>query len=226
MDNTTTTIRKSNTAILDGYKDDLTRHHIKRNHPHKDIKDDEDNQKTSKNPPSLHPGQSMGIYGENKTFEDKLNNFIYKIKHKPEIVYEENEKPLGITESDKYIIIEYNKPDKSKIVKYKTKKVYSEKDKTTILLKIAILDSGKTKVTSIWYPKDSKRGQDIIKNSKFGITESVDYLDEVMGLLSLLKIPAIRTKRLVGDTVRKIRNFAAKTSKNVKTRWHNLKNAK
>lgn len=110
-----------------------------------------------------------------ETNKDKYINSLLKIRESlipPEIIYEKSEirEPIGITVTDNYVIEEYPKPKSSSVSSYRTKKVYSRKYKTDILLKVAILKNGKTRVTSIWFPKDSKRAKELMK--MYNITES------------------------------------------------------
>lgn len=103
------------------------------------------------------------------SFEEKVENIISKYASKPQVIYEKEEEPIGITLDDNYVILEYPKPDEKDIVSYRTKKVYSKKHKITVLLKIAILKNGKTKVTSVWYPRESKRAKELMK--QYGVVE-------------------------------------------------------
>jgi len=142
-----TALRRHNTAVLDSYK---------------------------------FGGLERKITRKNRiseSFADQLRAFKFRCQHSPEMIYESEIQPIGHTITDNYFILEYPKPKKSNISKYRTKKVYSESDNVYILLKFAVLNNNKTQLTSIWYPIESNKAQELIKQYKFKMTtESVKSL--------------------------------------------------
>lgn len=82
-------------------------------------------------------------------------------------------KPIGVTTTDNYVIVEFKNPPEKDIKKWRTKEIYSKKHKARILLKVAILKNGDTKVTSIWYPKDIPRAKEILRLYKENRLEDI-----------------------------------------------------
>jgi len=163
------------------------------------------------------------------TLEYKIENFINKYQ-KPEIVYEakskKKRKPIGVTVTDNYVIVEFKNPPEKEVKKWRTKEIYSKKHKCKILLKIAILKDGKTKLTSIWYPKDNPRAKEILRKYKEG---REDFFEEVKTIVTASTRKPVIKKLIPTELLVKKEDPRSKLVKRRKAEvgatWKNLKGA-
>ncbi|MEM4385844.1 MAG: hypothetical protein QXD03_04790 [Candidatus Anstonellales archaeon] len=164
----------------------------------------------------------------NRTNKDSYIDKLVKIREsypEPDIVYEEDRNaPIGVTVTDNYVIEEYPKPRSSSVLSYRTKKMYSRKYKTDILLKIAVLKSGKTKVTSIWFPKDSERAKKLMK--MYNITESrvPIVVTATKRPYTIKKVTPIQIE--IAEKIKAIKPKVVTRKADVGATWKNIKGAK